>query len=425
MANFCEKCGSQLNQKTGLCPNCDRPVQNSLSSEFEYGMDYIAYEEATDTRKKTTGKKSGGKMKTAVLAIVICVILSLAVFLGLVLLGVIDSPAVEGLLLKAGFNIQHEHEWSDGTCEEAPICEICGETGEKTAGHQWVAATCLDPEYCKECGKTGKKALGHIWISATCVAPKTCSACKATEGEPADHTWLSATCTDPEICSVCGETGGSANGHTWISATCDAPKTCSVCRATEGEAAGHRWVDATYTAPKTCSVCGATVGEKLQNRSVYINELAYDNKYGKVYYHDNKKANYTNNDDWRDLNTPGHIKRPVCDGAGKQFTYGIHMDGDQLGPYYITYNLDSQYTLFSGWCVMPDYKDGTADSKNYSKYFEIYCDGKLEFTSKTMKNGSKSQYFEIDVTDVDVLTIQYAPTEGPNDLAVLCDGLLS
>ena len=151
----------------------------------------------------------------------------------------------------------------------------------------------------------------------------------------------------------------------------------------------------------------------------------YTDKFGKVYYHDNEEAHYDNNTDWRDLYTPGHVKRPVLDGYGKEFTYGIHMDGDQLGPYYIKYDLGGKYTTFSGWCVLPDYKAGTSDAKTYSKYIEVYCDGKLVFTSNTMRDGSTSQFFEIDVTGVTILTIQYAATTGPNDLAVLCDGMLS
>lgn len=186
----------------------------------------------------------------------------------------------------------------------------------------------------------------------------------------------------------------------------------------------HDWKEATYTAPKTCTTCGKTEGSKLQIDPVYINELSYSDKYGKVYYHDTKNANYDNNLDWRDLYTPGHIQQAVKDCYGNTFTYGIHVDGDQLGPYYITYNLDSKYSTFSGWCVLPDYQKGTSEAKEYSKYFEIYCDGKKVFTSNNMKNGSSSQYFEIDVTNIDTLTIQYAATKGSNDLAVLCDGLL-
>lgn len=219
-----------------------------------------------------------------------------------------------------------------------------------------------------------------------------------------------------------GKSQANSHTHSWQNATCSTPKICTICGETVGSEIGHQWADATYAAPQTCTVCGTTTGSKLRVEPVYLNELSYFNKYGKVYYHDNQNANYENNEDWRDLNTPGHIKQQVCDNHGNVFTYGIHMDGDQLGPYFITYDLGGKYTTFSGWCVLPDYKAGSSDSKNYSKYFEIYCDGRLVFTSNTMKNGSISQYFEIDITDIEVLTIQYPPTTGPNDLAVLCDG---
>lgn len=212
--------------------------------------------------------------------------------------------------------------------------------------------------------------------------------------------------------------------HIWQEATCTTLRTCTTCGATTGSVSEHKWQEATYDSPETCTVCGATRGSKLQKEAVYLNELSYYDKYGKVYYHDNKHADYANNKDWRDFYTPGHIQQAVKDGYGKTFTYGIHMDGDQLGPYYISYNLNRQYSTFSGWCILPDYKAGTADAKNYGKYFEIYCDGQRVFTSNTMRDGSSSQYFEIDVTGVKVLTIQYATTTGPNDLAVLCDGML-
>ena len=223
--------------------------------------------------------------------------------------------------------------------------------------------------------------------------------------------------------------------HSWKAATYDAPETCITCGETRGTKLRpttptetqhvHNWKAATYDAPKTCTICGETEGTALQREPVYINEMSWSDKYGKVYYHDNKNAGYDNNNDWRDLYTPGHVQQPVKDGYGKEFTYGLHMDGDQLGPYYITFDVDGKYTTFSGWCVLPDYKANTADASNYGKYFEIYCDGKKVFTSNTMKNGSSSQYFEIDITGVKVLTIQYPAITGPNDLAVLCDGRVS
>lgn len=267
--------------------------------------------------------------------------------------------------------------------------------------------------------------LHHEWLDADCVNPRICVHCGDIRGMPLPHQWTDATCTRAQECELCGQIAGSPLGHIWTEADCVNPQICMNCGEHRGNPLPHQWTEATYEAPETCTICGTTRGTKLQVQPVYINNLSYQRKYGKVYYHDNYYAAYNNNTDWHDLYTPGHIQRPVCDGYGNVFTYGIHMDGDQLGPYYITYDLSGKYTKFSGWCVLPDYKAGKSDANVYSKYFEIYCDGKLVFTSNIMRNGSMSQYFEIDVTGVDVLTIQYAATQGSNDLAVLCDGLLS
>lgn len=382
MAKFCGKCGSKLDDITGLCPLCSGGL--NASTPHNTIPSYAEKEPLTRKEKKrkkkqerivamTFGQKAKRFFMRICIWLVIWIILCLVIAGGLVYLDIVDIPVVEDIVHEIEIILHNEHEWLD----------------------------------------------------ATCVAPKMCEICDETEGEPLGHSWISATCDSPEICSVCGEIGSPATGHDWTVATCTDPKTCLVCKKTDGSAAGHMWAEATYEAPKTCEVCGETDGDPLTPEPIYLIDMDFSDKYGKVYYHDNEKANYDNNSDWRDLYTPGHVQRLVCDGYGNTFTYGIHMDGDQLGPYYITYDLESKYTQFSGWCVLPDYKVGTSDAKTYSKYFEIYCDGKLVFTSNTMRNGSSSQYFEIDVTDVDVLTIQYAPTTGPNDLAVLCDGLLS
>ena len=266
--------------------------------------------------------------------------------------------------------------------------------------------------------------LEHKWVEATCIDPKICEKCGGTEGEPLGHSWVPATCVDAQRCSVCDEVGEDAIGHNWVDATCTDPKTCMTCKETDGDAGGHTWIEATYKAPQTCTVCGITTGTKLQIDPVYINELSYQDKYGKVYYHDNKPATYENNQDWRDQDTPGHVPGLVRDAYGNTFTYGIHLDGTGLGPFYITYEIGGEYTTFCGWCVLPDFMVNSEDALSYSKYFEIYCDGELIFISDVMTNGSTSQHFEIDVTNVDTLTIQYAATPGRNALALLCDGML-
>jgi hypothetical protein len=291
--------------------------------------------------------------------------------------------------------------------------------------HEWQEADCVNPRICIHCGDIRGIPLPHQWTDATCTRAQECELCGQIAGTPLGHNWLEADCVNPQICMNCGESRGAPLSHQWTDATCTTGRVCTNCGEESSSALGHQWMAATYQAPQTCARCGATVGTKLLVNSVYINNLQYLRKYGKVYYHDNYYASYPNNTDWHDLYTPGHIQGPVRDGYGNTFTYGIHMDGDQLGPYYITYDLGGKYTTFSGWCILPDYKAGKSDASVYSKYFEIYCDGKLVFTSNVMRNGSISQYFEIDVTGVEILTIQYAATQGSNDLALLCDGLLS
>lgn len=54
-----------------------------------------------------------------------------------------------------------EHEWSEATCTEAPVCTKCGESEGEALGHVWEAATCTEPETCKSCGTTQGEALGH------------------------------------------------------------------------------------------------------------------------------------------------------------------------------------------------------------------------------------------------------------------------
>lgn len=217
----------------------------------------------------------------------------------------------------------------------------------------------------------------------------------------------------------------AAHTHVWSNATCTSPKTCLNCGETQGSANGHSWMEATYDAPKTCRICGEITGSKLQIEPVYINTLSPYDKYGKIYYYDNRRANYDNNMDWQDLYTPGHIEGPVADAYGNTYTYGIHVDGDKIEPYYISYKIGEKYTTFSGWYGIPAFRAGTDEAKKSSKYFEVYCDGKLVFTSNVMKDGSMPQYFEIDITGVDLLTIQYAATNGSNDMAAIFNGRLS
>ena len=145
----------------------------------------------------------------------------------------------------------------------------------------------------------------------------------------------------------------------------------------------------------------------------------YD-KYGKLWHHENAQ-NTGGNSDFRDYSTKGYLNRVVRDNLGNTYRYGLHLDGVGANRFYVTYDLNRIYSSFSGTCILPYEMRTTSDTK----YFEIFCDGILVFTSNTMQRGCSSQTFEIDVTGVKYLTIQYPATKGSNETAVLCDGLLS
>lgn len=203
-----------------------------------------------------------------------------------------------------------------------------------------------------------------------------------------DHQKRVATCNLPETCILCGETFGAALGHTWVDTTCTAPQTCSICGETNGDVV-HQWVDATYENPKTCELCGLTEGSKLIPDPVYINELDVYDKYGKLWPMSNQKPDYyvhtdvNDAEDYKDMDTPGHTAGPVYDYLGNSYTYGIHIDGDPYAAYFVSYDIGGIYSTFTGtYCLSPDRQEDTR-----SKYFEIWGDGELLFTSVEMKKG--------------------------------------
>lgn len=219
--------------------------------------------------------------------------------------------------------------------------------------------------------------------------------------------------------------------HSWKNATCTDPKTCTSCGQTSGSALGHQWNEATYDTPKTCRVCQATEGKKLGPDPVYINELDYDDKYGKIWTMSNSTPGYyvhtdvNDPEDYKDMNTPGHTTGPVYDYLGNAYTYGIHVDGDEYAAYYITYDIGGRYRTFSGVCCMSPEMDGDSRASTCTKYFEVYGDGVLLFRSLDFSQGSSPQKFSIDISNVHKLMIRYPKTSGPSRIATIFDGKLS
>lgn len=269
----------------------------------------------------------------------------------------------------------------------------------------------------------------HSWQAITCTDPKICRVCGETDGTPLGHDWMPATCSSPCTCRVCGATEGNALGHNWMPATCSSAAMCRNCGITEGTALEHIWMPATRSAPKTCVNCGITEGDSLPS-AVYLNEMPYSSKYGKLWTRSETPLGVTAHTKadhpscWSDMNTPGHTLGPVLDCRGNAYKYGLHLDGDDTATYYISYNLDGMYTTFSGTCAYPGEVISTQWAPKYTKCFYVYADGELLYTSSQMNKDTAPVSFSRDVTGVKELRIVYPASDGPNEVATLFDGKL-
>lgn len=167
---------------------------------------------------------------------------------------------------------------------------------------------------------------------------------------------------------------------------------------------------------------------------VYLNELPIAEKIGKVWTRSTAPvpAGYHTNSDapgcWYYMNTPGHTSGPVQDQKGNVYTYGIHVDGDAdtARVYSITYKLDGKYSYFSGYAACPGVgMISHTISEGQTKYFTIFLDEKEISPFGSVSISSDRQYFNIPVSGVQTLRIQYPATSYPNEIATLFDGKLS
>ncbi len=117
----------------------------------------------------------------------------------------------------------------------------------------------------------------------------------------------------------------------------------------------------------------------------------------------------------------GSLYNSDTDNTGTEHQYSLYMDGWGEDNYWVEYLINGNYNVFEGVCGVSYYERSTTDSK----YFEIYGDGKLLYTSPTMTQSVQPVEFAINVTDVEVLKISYPATSGSNSIATLYDGLLS
>lgn len=164
--------------------------------------------------------------------------------------------------------------------------------------------------------------------------------------------------------------------------------------------------------------------------SVFLNELPYCSLTGKLWTRSNTPTPYNYDtpadapDCWSDLFTPGHSAGPVRDNAGNMYTYGMHIDGDETRSYSISFQINGQYSVFSGVCGYPEAVISAQWAPHYSKYFQVYGDGVLLYTSPEMNVSTWPAAFEIPIRNVRVLTITYPSTMGPNEAATLFDAMV-
>lgn len=281
----------------------------------------------------------------------------------------------------------------------------------------------------------------HNWTAASCTTAQICTICGKTNGSPLEHQWSGASCTSADVCKLCGKTSGTVTGHQWKAATCTSPETCAVCGAIAGTPMGHLWSEATRNSPRTCLTCGATEGSAIVVEPVFINELPIQGgRWGRLWTRSIRPVEegfeFTNEDapecwSYPDIGVPGHTPGVVRDNMGNEYTYGIHMDGNEKEEYYFAYCLEPDtYTTFSGTVACPEKSKAISDyaynaSTAYTKYFKVYGDDVLLYTSPTMRYDYAPQHFSIDITGVTILKIVYPATSGPNEIATIYDGMLS
>lgn len=324
-----------------------------------------------------------------------------------------------------------EHEWLDGSCEEPSICAVCGVQSGVPTGHDWDASSCDVPRTCRRCGKTEGASAGHSWQDATCQQPETCEVCGATRGEPLDHAWKFDACDQPRVCERCGQTDNTTSGHDWTVISCTEPRKCTRCGAEEQEPVGHTWV--TDNSRTYCAVCKLVLEQTqadsaaqvpTDNQLINLYELPISNHTGKLFYYGAHPELPAFRLDWNDLNTPG-LYPSALDSHGNRRSSGICVDGTRMEAYSVSFRLNGDYFSFSGVLASSSQAAGSYNAVDLEKYIIIYGDGKEIYRSPSMTTTSNPVTFNINVSNVQMLTIEYPALDGSNDIIVVYDGKLS
>ncbi len=129
----------------------------------------------------------------------------------------------------------------------------------------------------------------------------------------------------------------------------------------------------------------------------YINNLDYFDKYRDIY----GNSNYNK----------------VADNTGKMYSRAYCV-GYEYG--FANYLINGSYTNFEGTCGVAYQERTNGDTK----FFEVYGDGVLIYTSPVFTSGTMPSTFNIDVTGIKVLRINYPDGGGNCKIATIFDGKL-
>lgn len=113
------------------------------------------------------------------------------------------------------------------------------------------------------------------------------------------------------------------------------------------------------------------------------------------------------------------VDNNLTDNTNVTYRHSLWIDGWGKNPYWVEYFTNGNYGKFTGVCGC-SYENR---SSSESKYFEVYGDGKLLYTSPTMTSSSIPVSFDIDIGNVRVVKIWYPATAGNNKIAALYDGM--
>ena len=111
----------------------------------------------------------------------------------------------------------------------------------------------------------------------------------------------------------------------------------------------------------------------------------------------------------------------LVDNTNETHRHSLYVDSWGKKAYYVEYFTNGNYQSFTGICAC-SYRN-RSDSE--SKYFEVYGDGTLLYTSPTMTSSAVPENFEINISGIKVIKIWYPATDGKNSIATIYDGLLS